>query len=1197
MKKEMSPATTPFKPLRRVVNSGRKARRIVFALSILVLLPGLLVGAWLRPGQATAMRSYLPSLSFASLLKPTLSPVQTASCVTPPFGMVAWLTGDGTAQDISGLDNHGALQNGATYAPGKVGQAFSLQGVEDGVVINHTPSLGSTAVTIDLWAYPTSYGSNYNRFVEKGGAGANDPGGYSLELNSCSGNVPTCANGSQKVSFVIWNDTVGPFVVVESINPIPLHTWTHITGVFDGSNLSLYINGVLQGTAPASMGFTTDAVSVGRMLNHTGYDFSGQIDELEIFNRALSQSEIQSIVNADSAGKCKPNADLDGDSIFDVNDNCPSVPNTDQLNTDGDAEGDACDADDDNDGIPDVADNCQLTANADQLNTDNDALGNACDADDDNDGVLDVADNCPFMANTNQANNDGDAEGDTCDPDDDNDGVPDNTDNCPLISNAGQADADADGIGDACDANNAPVLAPIGNQSVDELATLSFTASASDPDASNTLNYSLSNAPAGASINSATGAFSWTPTEAQGQGSYTFSVSVSDNGNPVLSDEEVITVTVNEVNAAPTSNNVPASATIDEAAAYSFDADAADSDVPVQALSFSLAGAPAGATIDPGTGVFNWTPTEGQGPGTFNFTVGVSDGVTTTQQAVSLTVSEVNAAPVLTNVPATATIDELNVYTFDADASDSDLPQQSLTFSLLGAPSGASIDPQSGVFNWTPSDAQGGSSYSFTVSVTDGLTSATRPIVLTVRNVNRAPELGLIGAKTVSWGNTLSFTATATDPDGAANTLLFSLADAPAGASIDAASGAFNWTPSLSQNLGDYSFKVTVRDNGDPSLADEETVTVKVVDTTAPASAATLSQQPNAAGWHKQNLSISISAQDPAVGSGVQKITYSTSGAQVTAAPLEVNGMAASLIINTEGVTVIRYFSTDAAGNSEALHELTVRLDKTAPSINAQRNTPANAAGWNNTDVQSGYVASDSLSGLDNTSPASGSYLFTQEGAGQSKAFSVTDMAGNTVSASVTGVNIDKTAPLVVINTPQDGAAYLLHQPIAAAYNCSDALSGISSCAGSVANGGALNTSAIGARVFNAQATDRAGNTTSAGPNDYSVSFDHVLLYDATKAHQRGSTIPFKLKITDYYGVNYSAPGLSVTALTAVKLSDYAPGDVSALTDATPDENFKLTGDQYHFNLKTTAFAPGTYVLIYSVTGDPRTHAIPFQIR
>ena len=58
-----------------------------------------------------------------------------------------------------------------------------------------------------------------------------------------------------------------------------------------------------------------------------------------------------------------------------------------QANTDGDAQGDACDTDDDNDGVVDGADNCPLVANADQANTDGDARGDACDADDDNDGV------------------------------------------------------------------------------------------------------------------------------------------------------------------------------------------------------------------------------------------------------------------------------------------------------------------------------------------------------------------------------------------------------------------------------------------------------------------------------------------------------------------------------------------------------------------------------------------------------------------------------------------------------------------------------------------------------------------------------------------------------------------------------------------------------------------------------------------
>ncbi len=78
-------------------------------------------------------------------------------------------------------------------------------------------------------------------------------------------------------------------------------------------------------------------------------------------------------------------------------------------------------------------------SNADQTNTDGDAQGDACDTDDDNDSVLDGADNCPLVANTNQTNTDGDAQGDACDPDDDNDGVPDTADNCPLVPNADQA--------------------------------------------------------------------------------------------------------------------------------------------------------------------------------------------------------------------------------------------------------------------------------------------------------------------------------------------------------------------------------------------------------------------------------------------------------------------------------------------------------------------------------------------------------------------------------------------------------------------------------------------------------------------------------------------------------------------------------------------------------------------------------------
>jgi hypothetical protein len=92
-------------------------------------------------------------------------------------------------------------------------------------------------------------------------------------------------------------------------------------------------------------------------------------------------------------------------------------------------------------------------------------------------------------------------------------------------------------------------------------------------------------------------------------------------------------------------------------------------------------------------------------------------------------------APVLTGVPTEATIPELQPYTFDAAATDADLPAQTLSFSLVGAPEGAAIDAATGVFNWTPSEAQGPGDYSFTVRGTDGVANTDQPVILHVSEV------------------------------------------------------------------------------------------------------------------------------------------------------------------------------------------------------------------------------------------------------------------------------------------------------------------------------------------------------------------------------------------------------------------------------------------------------------------------------
>ncbi|MEO0572551.1 MAG: thrombospondin type 3 repeat-containing protein [Bacteroidota bacterium] len=89
------------------------------------------------------------------------------------------------------------------------------------------------------------------------------------------------------------------------------------------------------------------------------------------------------------------------------------------------------DDDDDDDGILDVNDNCPLLANADQLDNDGDGEGDICDLDDDNDGILDIVDICPLIANPGQEDFDGDGIGDPCDDDVDGDGVPNTIDLCP----------------------------------------------------------------------------------------------------------------------------------------------------------------------------------------------------------------------------------------------------------------------------------------------------------------------------------------------------------------------------------------------------------------------------------------------------------------------------------------------------------------------------------------------------------------------------------------------------------------------------------------------------------------------------------------------------------------------------------------------------------------------------------------------
>jgi IPT/TIG domain len=185
----------------------------------------------------------------------------------------------------------------------------------------------------------------------------------------------------------------------------------------------------------------------------------------------------------------------------------------------------------------------------------------------------------------------------------------------------------------------------------------------------------------------------------------------------------------------------------------------------------------------------------------------------------------------------------------------------------------------------------------------------------------------------------------------------------------------------------------------DTSLNDQFTY---VADTTAPTVAASVSPSPNGAGWNRTSPATAIlSAADNACGSGVQKITYSATGAQPIAST-DVSAASAAVPITVDGITTITFTATDNAGNTSAAQVVTVRLDTVAPSITIT--SPTSSTYLLNQVVNASYVCADATSGVATcTGPVPSGTPFNTATLG-SNTFTVnaSDVAGNPNSASVT---------------------------------------------------------------------------------------------------------------------------------------------------------------------------------------------------
>ena len=269
-------------------------------MGAMVLERGILYGGQETPGQRIDILDLMsgaatvgPALTGASGVFGGLAPYPLPpSCVPPPSGLVAWYPGEGNGNDIVG-GNNGALQNGATFASGHVGQAFGFNGISANVSIPDAPSLdfsSTSPMTVELWAFRTSANSVQHLLGKRNGCGGTSTeGNYQMAIDSNPG--------------LLFGNPGG--AAVHTDVDLPLNTWTHLAATFDGTTYRFYIDGVLHGSATGSLGPPNSApLTIGN--SGTCNSFGGLIDEPSIYNRALTQAEIQAIFTAGSTGKCLP---------------------------------------------------------------------------------------------------------------------------------------------------------------------------------------------------------------------------------------------------------------------------------------------------------------------------------------------------------------------------------------------------------------------------------------------------------------------------------------------------------------------------------------------------------------------------------------------------------------------------------------------------------------------------------------------------------------------------------------------------------------------------------------------------------------------------------------------------------------------------------------------------------------------------
>ena len=486
-------------------------------------------------------------------------------------------------------------------------------------------------------------------------------------------------------------------------------------------------------------------------------------------------------------------------------------------------------------------------------------------------------------------------------------------------------------------ANDAPVITSTAITSATEGEVYTYTATATDAE-NDTLIWSLTTAPSGMNIDSATGVITWTP--GNGAISENVVVEVTDS---VATTTQSFTITIGAVNDAPViTEGATAALSTDEDTAGTVTLNATDADSAILNWSVSSPASNGSATVT-GSGLsktVSYTPNANFN-GTDSFVVTVSDGSASDTITVNVSVAPIADAPVITEGETSAqSTDEDTAKTFALNATDVDGSTITWIIGSAATNGTASVSGNgaSNTVNYTPNTNFNGTD-SFVVQVSDGALTDTITVTMTVNAVNDMPVITSTAITTATEGQVYSYVPAATDVDG--DTLTWSLgASAPATMSVNPTTGELSWTPSNGDTSAtiqlfasdgtlraEQNFTIAVTAVNDaPVITEGENVSVTMSEDATPQAFSLVlnaTDADNAAAELTWTIaSVAANGSATVSGTGTSKVVNYTPSA-------DYNG-ADSFIVNvtdgTDSDTITVNVTVDAANDAPAITETTAAI-------------------------------------------------------------------------------------------------------------------------------------------------------------------------------------------------------------------------------------------------------------------------------